>query len=171
MLVLTKRCMSGFRDAILFLNLFSFINSFIIKGWAWILLTPCASARCSCCVCGDEAAHRLSVGKAGGQFGLQDLLLCSLHQLVAAVAAPHIHLARLRHHRGFARLDAVWADAGARVVRRHSTHLGEWGHSVLDAPLCLLHQHLVFCFVLFCSAFLNCYCVTRLCFLLTCTFH
>lgn len=68
-------------------------------------------------------SYCLSIGEGGGQLRLQDLLLRPLHQLVAAVAAPNVHLARLRHHRCLACLDAVWTNAGARVVGGHPANL------------------------------------------------
>lgn len=37
-------------------------------------------------------SYCLCIGEAGGQLGLQDLLLCPLHELVAAVTAPHVNL-------------------------------------------------------------------------------
>lgn len=69
------------------------------------------------------SSYRLSIGEGGGELWLQDLLLRPLHQLVAAVAAPNVHLARLRDHRCLACLDAVWTNAGARVVRGHPANL------------------------------------------------
>lgn len=65
----------------------------------------------------------LSICKTGSKLGLKDLLLCPLHELMATVTAPHVHLTGLRHHRGLASLDAVRADTGARVVRSHSADL------------------------------------------------
>lgn len=73
----------------------------------------------------EACSYCLSVGEGGGQLGLQDLLLRALHQLVAAVAAPNVHLARLRDHRRLARLDAVRTDAGAGVVGGHPANLEE----------------------------------------------
>lgn len=70
-----------------------------------------------------RVSYRLCVAEAGGEFGLEDFLLRSLHELVAAVAAPHVHLARLGHHGRLARLDAVRTRARPRVIRRHATDL------------------------------------------------
>ena len=61
-------------------------------------------------------SYCLCIGEAGGQLGLQDLLLCPLHELVAAVAAPHVNLTGFRHHGGLPGLNAVWTDTSARVV-------------------------------------------------------
>lgn len=70
-------------------------------------------------------SYCLCIGEAGGQLGLQDLLLCPLHELVAAVTAPHVNLTGFRHHGGLASLNAIWTDTGARVVWCHPTYLEE----------------------------------------------
>lgn len=69
------------------------------------------------------SSYCLSIGEGGSELWLQDLFLRPLHQLVAAVTAPNVHLACLRDHRRLACLDAVWTNAGARVVRGHPTNL------------------------------------------------
>lgn len=71
------------------------------------------------------SSYCLCIGEAGGQLGLQDLLLCPLHELVAAVTAPHVNLTGFWHHGGLASLNAIWTDTGARVVWCHPTYLEE----------------------------------------------